>query len=234
MDGWIKLHRKLLDWQWFHSPNHLKLFLVLLFRCNFKKSKWRQETVLPGQILTGSNQLAEWSNLSKSTVYRVLKDLESTGELERKTTNKYTIITITNWSQYQIDEKQTENKWNSSDTTNGKQMGTSNNAYNAHNGDNERSELVCEYSTSPNGDVRVTKSTNVVFRNGKLELNKKFEEDIRNIYSYLDIDAFIKAFEIQLKKKKDKINDLEHYLISALTAKSDKLALEAFKLKKGL
>ncbi len=106
MQGWVKLHRKLLDWEWVDSPKHLALFVQLLMRANYKKTKWRGETILPGQILTGRKQLSEWSGLSERQIRTVLSDLKTTSNLTIKASNKYSIISITNWDFYQENEEE--------------------------------------------------------------------------------------------------------------------------------
>lgn len=109
MSGWIKTHRKLTDWQWITSGNHLKLFLQILLRANYKESTWRKKTIFPGQILTGRKQLAAWSGLSEQQVRTCLSDLFATGEITIKTTNNFSIITVCNWETYQGDDAVTTN-----------------------------------------------------------------------------------------------------------------------------
>ena len=101
MIGWIKLHRDLLDWQWFNSSKHLSLFLALLLRANYEPVTWRHEKLAVGQILTGRKQLSQWTGLSERSVRTILKDLKTTNEVTIKTCNRYSIITITNYLKYQ-------------------------------------------------------------------------------------------------------------------------------------
>lgn len=106
MNGWVKLHRPLLEWQWASSPNHMSLFVTLLLRANYKPSSWRGIEVSPGQVITGREQLATWTGLTVRQVRTCLKDLVTTGEVTIKPTTKYSIITITNWIKYQQDDQQ--------------------------------------------------------------------------------------------------------------------------------
>ncbi|MGK3946819.1 hypothetical protein ABK046_51700, partial [Streptomyces caeruleatus] len=68
MEGWVKLHRKIALWQWASSPNHMSLFMQLLLRANHKATKWRKETIEPGQLLTGRKQLMDWTGLSEMQI----------------------------------------------------------------------------------------------------------------------------------------------------------------------
>lgn len=107
MEGWVKLYRKSADWQWSRSPKHIALFWHLLIRANHKETKWRTETIKPGQLLTGRKQLSDWSGLSEREVRTVLKDLKNSGEIDQQTTRHYSIISITKWSDYQQSDQQT-------------------------------------------------------------------------------------------------------------------------------
>jgi hypothetical protein len=118
MSGWIKIHRTLLEWGWLNSPNHVALFLTLLLRANYKTTKWRRETLSPGQLLTGRKQLSIWTGLSEQQVRTALSDLKATNEITIKTCNRFSIITITNWDMYQQDNQQ-DNRPTNQRPTNG-------------------------------------------------------------------------------------------------------------------
>ena len=137
MDGWIKLHRKIAMWQWASSPNHMTIFMQLLLRANHKPTKWRKEIIAPGQILTGRKQLMEWTGLTEMQVRKCLNDLESTSEIIRKRSAKYSIISISNWKTYQSDNREisVEQPANNQQTTTSK---------NANNAKNEKNIIYCE------------------------------------------------------------------------------------------
>ena len=105
-NGWIKLHRTLADWQWASDPNTFCLFVHLLLMAQHSPSKWRGETIMPGQLLTGRKKLAEATGLSEQNIRTSLNRLKSTSELTIKKTNKYSIISITNWDKYQTANQQ--------------------------------------------------------------------------------------------------------------------------------
>jgi len=129
MVGWVKLHRDLQSWQWASSPKHMTLFIHLLLAANHKKSFWRGEHIAEGQLVTGRKQLSLWTGLSESQIRSSLKDFKTSREITIKTTNKYSIITILNWSQYQTDDQQIANK----SPTNRQQIATSKNVKNVKN-----------------------------------------------------------------------------------------------------
>ena len=109
--GWIKLHRKLKKhWVW-ESPLHLKIWLDFLFRANFTDNKIaidsRLEHIKIGQFITSLKKLAIEYHCSVGKIRGFIKLLEKDSMIELKATNKFTRITICNYSSYQ-DEQQTE------------------------------------------------------------------------------------------------------------------------------
>ena len=63
-----------------------------------------------GQFITSLNHLSEELGFSFQQIRTAIKKLESTGEITSKSTNKYTIITVVNWENFQSfeDESNTE------------------------------------------------------------------------------------------------------------------------------
>lgn len=124
MEGWIKMHRKMLDWEWYDDINTKVLFLHLLLTANHKEKKWKGQTVLRGQKLTSLEHLAEETNLSVQQIRTSLKKLKSTNEITIKSTSKNTLITIEKYSDYQ-DKDEDDNIQNN--TQNNKQITTNKN-----------------------------------------------------------------------------------------------------------
>ncbi|HLO59835.1 MAG TPA: hypothetical protein VK179_13890 [Bacteroidales bacterium] len=104
MTGWIKLHRKFLDWEWYQDANMVHLFLHLLLEANHETRKWRGITINRGQLISGRHELAESTGISERSVRTCLEKLKSTNEIAIQTTNRYSVITICNYDKYQISE----------------------------------------------------------------------------------------------------------------------------------
>lgn len=113
MEGWIKLHRKMINWEWYNDINVKVVFLHLLLTANHEDKKWQGIEIKRGQKITSLSHLAEETKLSVKQIRNVLNKLKSTGEITIKGTNKYTIITIVKYNDYQIKE---ENKDMQTDT----------------------------------------------------------------------------------------------------------------------
>ena len=112
MEGWIKLHRKFTKWEWFNDSNMVHLFLYLLLQSNHEPNRWKGIEVDRGQIITGLKSLSKNTGISIQSIRTSLDRLISTGEITRKPTNKYSIITICKYDDYQLIEGDANNQNN--------------------------------------------------------------------------------------------------------------------------
>ena len=119
MSGWIKLHRKFLDWEWFNKSEAVHLFLYMLIKANHKDAKWQGNDVKRGQFISSLGNISNATGISIQQIRTILKKLEKTNEIEVKSTSQFTIVTICKYDCYQ-DENETTNKplTNNQQTTN--------------------------------------------------------------------------------------------------------------------
>ena len=101
LNGFILLHRKLKQWGWYKDSVVKDLFLHLLLSASFKDFEWMGRQLKAGQLITGRKRLAEELDFTERQIRTALDKLKSTGEVTIETTNKYTIITVVNWEDYQ-------------------------------------------------------------------------------------------------------------------------------------
>ena len=100
-NGWIKLHRSLLDWEWYDDVNVTRLFLHCLFKANHKDKKYRGSVVKRGTFLTGRDLLALETGLSVQQIRTSLTKLKSTNELTIKSSRQGTVIEVVNYDKFQ-------------------------------------------------------------------------------------------------------------------------------------
>ena len=110
MSGWIKLHRKLLEWEWYDDLPTFRLFTHLLLKVNFEKKKWRGIEILPGQIITGRKQLSEETGLTERQIRTSISRLKATNELTTIKVSKYTVYSILRWVDYQQNDHENDHK----------------------------------------------------------------------------------------------------------------------------
>ena len=116
MEGFIKLHRGLLKWEWYKDQNTKDVFLHLLLNANWEDSRYRGFEVPKGSLIIGRKKIAEELGISEQSVRTALEHLKSTNEITIKSTNKFSIATIVNWEKYQCWNEESTNKSTSEST----------------------------------------------------------------------------------------------------------------------
>ena len=108
--GWIKVHRALLDHWCATEPEALAVWVRLLCEANFEGKKanigGRLIDVKRGQLVFGLNAFSERSGVSVKVLRRIISQLESDGMLGKQNFNKFSLITITCYDEYQEEGKQ--------------------------------------------------------------------------------------------------------------------------------
>ena len=98
--GFIKLYRKIIDWEWFDKSEMVHIFIFLLVKANHKDTLWRGIDVKRGQLITSIDSIKLSTNLSVQTIRTCLSRLEKSGEINKQTTNKHTVITVCKYDSY--------------------------------------------------------------------------------------------------------------------------------------
>ena len=112
MEGYINLHRALLDSKVFANETALKIWIWCLLKANFKKKHLSLKigkgeiviTVERGQFIFGRFKAESELNIVGSTVYKWMKKFEDDGMILIKSNNQYSVITICNYETYQYSE----------------------------------------------------------------------------------------------------------------------------------
>lgn len=136
MEGWIRIHRKLIEASWFSKSEYVHLWLYLLLKANHqdKEIYIGNEKVLVkrGQILTSRHKLSEVVHVQENKIYRILKCFENEQQIEQQKTSRYTVITVLNYDTYQKSEQVNEQQINNKRTTGEQPMNTNNNDNNIY------------------------------------------------------------------------------------------------------
>lgn len=108
--GWIKLHRQILEWEWYSDNNCFRLFLHLLLKANHKEKRFKGIELKVGSIVTSRDLLARETGLSSQQVRTALNKLISTNEITSVTSSQGTILQIVSYEKYQIATSETTNE----------------------------------------------------------------------------------------------------------------------------
>ena len=100
--NYIRLYRKITNWEWYSDGNTMRVFLHLLLTANWKDGRYRGFEIPRGSTVIGRKALAKTLKISEQEVRTSLFHLQSTNEITMKSTNKFTIVTLVNYDNYQV------------------------------------------------------------------------------------------------------------------------------------
>jgi hypothetical protein len=133
-NGWISIHRKLLDWEWYSDKNTRILFLHCLLLANYQDNNHRGMTIKKGSFRTGRKKLSEGCGLTIQQTRTSLDKLISTSEITIESNTIFSVISITNWNEYQTtnhaNNKPITNEQPANQQTDNKPITTNNNIIN--------------------------------------------------------------------------------------------------------
>lgn len=104
MSDWIKLHRSLLDWEWYTTPNMVHFWIHCILKATHRVRKWKGIDLCEGQFISGRLALSAETGLSEQQVRTCIDRLKSTNELTSQSTREYSVFTINSWKKYQLTE----------------------------------------------------------------------------------------------------------------------------------
>lgn len=116
MDGWIKIHRKILEWDHAKDPNKFIVFIHLILRANIEDDEFCRR----GQVILSVRKFAEEIGLTYQTVRTVMSSLvksneltqEPTQQLTQGSTHRLTLVTICKFDTYQNEKARSNARTN--------------------------------------------------------------------------------------------------------------------------
>ena len=191
MNGFVLLHRKMVDWEWYTDINVKALFIHLILMANHSDQNWRGQVVKRGELVTSIGNLAAQNGMTVMQVRTALKKLQKTGDVTIKTTSKNTVIMVVKYDFYQA-EQQTNNMPDNNLVTIEQQ--SSNNQITTNNNDNNvnnDNKVLKMYAQS---DERSTPIASIILKDGTVYY---VEEHQARMWKELFPDVNV---EVELKK----------------------------------
>ena len=215
MKGFIKLHRKLVQWGWYQDSVIKDVFLHLLLTANFKDTPWKNRVLKEGQVVISTQRLADDLGFTRQQVRTALDKLRSTNEITSESTNKYTVVTITNWCDYQCESdlptskttksvtiEQPTDLMNKLLTNRGDPKNSTNKITSKKSLESVGTTEVWDFDTEQStNNVTIEQPTNNQQITNKQPQRKNIKNNKNNIYAHL-FDRFWSAYP----KKKAKVN----------------------------
>jgi len=131
--SYIKLFRKLLSSPIFENEKALKIWIWCLLKATHKEREQlvgHQIVCLEkGQFVFGRKKASEELLMNENTIYKYIKLLEKLQMISINSNNKFSIVTIEKWEDYQVKELKDNNKV----TTKEQQNNTNKNVKNIYN-----------------------------------------------------------------------------------------------------
>lgn len=119
--SWIKLYRKILESPIFENEKALKVWIWCLIKATHKEREQlvgKQIVHLEkGQFVTGRKKASEELKMKDRTVYDYFKLLEELHMISINSNNKFSIVTVEKWEDYQVEELKNQQQDNNNATT---------------------------------------------------------------------------------------------------------------------
>ena len=121
--GYVKVYRSFMDWEWYDDANTKAVFLHCLLRANYENAKWHGIDIPRASFLTSVATLSKELKLSTQKIKTALRHLSKvTNEITIKTTPNYSIITVNNFDFYNPINKQINEEETNEQQTNNNQI----------------------------------------------------------------------------------------------------------------
>lgn len=112
--GYIKLFRKLLKSPIFENEKALKIWLWCLLKASHVEHTQlvgqQIITLKKGQFVFGRITAADELKMSESTIYKYIKLLEKLEMISLESNNKFSVVSIEKWEDYQQEKLKDNNK----------------------------------------------------------------------------------------------------------------------------
>lgn len=110
MDGWVKIYRKMTEWEWYKDTNTKVVMLHLILTANHADNKYAGMIIRRGQVLTSYAKLADELGLSVKEIRTAISHLKKTGELGIARAGQGAghgqLITLANYGLYQLGDNE--------------------------------------------------------------------------------------------------------------------------------
>lgn len=211
ISGYVFLHRSLLTWEWYNDINTKCLFIHCLLKANWQDTQWRNINVVRGSFITSLENLSNETGLSVKKIRASLDKLKRAGNLAITTTNKYSVVSIVKYDDYQYQEPE-------KGTQKGTQMGAKRATDKEYNNINN----IYTNNLSVNWDALVEQFNEITGKKTRVvntKTKRQFKDRLKEGYTKED---FVNAITNCSKDPFQKDNGLK-YLTLEFISRADKL-----------
>lgn len=182
----------MLGWERNNDPNTFSLFTHCLLLANWEEKRWRWIDIPKWSFITSLHNLSIITWLSIQKIRTWLFKLKSTNNITHTTTNKYSIISVCKWEEYQsLEDLPTNNLTNNltnNQQTNNKQI-TTTKEYKEYK---EIKKYIYRFE-----DFWILYPK----KKWKAKAKLRYEEAIRSWYTHEEIIQWLENYRLELKNK---------------------------------
>ena len=102
--GWIKLHRKILDWELYRDANAFRVFMHILLNAYYEDKIWGKYEFKPGDYCFTYDALAGSLGLTVRQIRFAIKKLEKSQNIVSKMSGRFQVISVVKYSIFRHDE----------------------------------------------------------------------------------------------------------------------------------
>ena len=106
--GYIKIHRQLLEWEWYGDTNTMRVFLHLLLSANWKNGMFKGVEIPRGNLVTSLSKLSQALRLTERQIRTAIEHLKKSGTIAVTTYSKFSVIEVLNYDLYQDNDSQSD------------------------------------------------------------------------------------------------------------------------------
>lgn len=95
----------MLDWEWYGDSTTKDVLLHLILTANHRDGRWKGVDIKRGEVITGRKELSKILGFTERQIRTALTKLKSTNELTIKTTNRFSLIKVNKYEDYQLNDQ---------------------------------------------------------------------------------------------------------------------------------
>lgn len=203
----IKIHRKITERERYTNWNVVRLFFHCLLKANHADKSWQWINIDRWSFITSIEHLAIELKLSQQQIRTALIKLENTWELVKKSTNKYTLITLVKYSDYNDWEIEDNKQITNQQQTNNKQITTTKNDKNNKEWKEEIYKSIKRWKWKSNLEITIDENKKLLDEWWTQEILDKEYEAIENYtLNWKYVSLYLTARKWLEKKEKPKQN----------------------------
>ena len=122
--GWIRLHRKILNWELYRDPNAFRVYIHFLLNANYEDSKWKNIVIKAGDYCFTYDALAGNLGLTVRQIRFAIDKLKKCQNIVTRVSGRFQVVSIVKYNLFKDDENKIVSKMSNSCQKNVEELST--------------------------------------------------------------------------------------------------------------